>query len=355
MKDKKKILIIIVTILVVLAAGAFSYLKIQTSPVTSTSSQVDFVIEENTSTKTVFKNLKEQGIIKDDTISYYYSRLFHKPNFKAGKYVVDPSWSLDNLIDHLSDDKNAILNTVTITFKEGEWLKDYAKKISEKTNLKYDEILNYWNNSDVFKMYQKEYPFLTDEALNSEGTRFLMEGYLFPDTYEFYKETDLDTVTRKFLDETLYVYNELKDQFDKSELSIHQVFTLASIVQAETGNVEDMPTVAGVYMNRIRADYPIQSSVTMCYAIDLDESDDWRKCEYSNDFESPYNTMEKAGLPPSPIMNPGIDAIKAALNPADTDYLFFIGDACNGTGKTFFSKTYAEHQQLIKEHLPCLQ
>lgn len=355
MKSKKKIIIIVITVLVLVAVTTFGFIKIQTSPVTSTSSQVDFVIEENTSTKTIFKNLKDKGLIKDDSIAYFYSRAFHHPNFKAGKYILNPSWSLDEIIDHLSNDKNAILNTVTITFTEGEWLKDYAKKISEVTNLGYDELLNYWNNVDVFKMYQKEYPFLTDEVLNSEGTRFLMEGYLFPDTYEFYKETDLDTVTRRFLDRTLNVYNELKDQFDKSDLSIHQIFTLASIVQAETGKVEDMPTVAGVYMNRLKENYPLQSSVTMCYAIDLDKSDDWRKCEFSNDFESPYNTMEKTGLPPSPIMNPGIDALKAALNPAKTDYAFFIGDACNGTGKTYFSRTYEEHQQLIKEHLQCLQ
>jgi len=355
MKSKKKVVVIVVAVVVLLIAGAFGFLKIQTSPVTSTSSQVDFVIEENTSTKSVFKNLKEQGIIKDDTISYYYSRFFHEPNFKAGKYVVDPSWSLDTLIDHLSDDKNAILNTVTITFKEVDWLKDYAKKISEATNLSYDDLVNYWNNPEVFKMYQQEYPFLTDEVLNTEGVRYLMEGYLFPDTYEFYKETDLDTVTRKFLDNTLKVYNELKADFDKSTLSIHQVFTLASIIQYETGNADDMPTVAGVYMNRLNADYPLQSSVTTCYAIDISKGDDWRKCEFSNDYDSPYNTMEKPGLPPSPILNPGKDAIKAALNPAETDYLFFIGDACNNTGRTYFSKTYEEHQQLIKEHLTCLQ
>lgn len=356
MKNKTKIIVIIIlsVLIVSIIGGSFAYYKVQTSPITNVSEEHEITVENYSSGKAVFNKLEEDGAIKNSDMAYLYAKLFHEPNFKAGKYKIDASWHLDTIIDYLSDGQNALEDVVTITFKEGEWLKHYASKLAEETNLTYEEIVEYWNNRDVFTMYQAEYPFLTNEVLETEGVRYLLEGYLFPDTYSFYKETDLDTVTRKFLDRTLEVYNELIDDFNNSSLSVHKVFTLASIVQYETGKVEDMPLVAGVYMNRLNDDYPLQSSVTTCYAIDISEGDDWRKCEFSNDVESPYNTMENAGLPPSPILNPGKDALSAALNPAETDYYFFVGDVCNNTGDTYFSETYEEHMDLIEEYLTCL-
>ena len=139
-------------------------------------------------------------------------------------------------------------------------------------------------------------------------------------------------------------------------MSLHELITLASIVQYEAATSEDMQRIAGVFYNRLKADMPLQSTVTVCYALydDLDRSDtdSWKACEASTDIDSPYNTYLHSGLPVGPILNPGEEAIEAVLHPENNDYLFFIADI-NGVkgeaGKVYYSRTYEEHQKLQEE------
>ena len=196
-----------------------------------------------------------------------------------------------------------------------------------------------------------DYPFLTEEMFDTD-VKCLLEGYLFPDTYEFFKSTTIDNVTKRLLDSMLAVYNEYKDGFDTSRYSIHELFTLASIVQRETGNTSDMAKVASVFYNRLDEGMQLQSSVTVCYALDIGLGEDWTKCEVIQDSSDPYNTYQVQGFPPGAICNPGKDAIKAVLYPEETDYFFFIGDVC-GDGGTIFAKTYGEQLENQKEYLSC--
>ncbi|MCI6068302.1 MAG: endolytic transglycosylase MltG, partial [Galactobacillus timonensis] len=176
-------------------------------------------------------------------------------------------------------------------------------------------------------------------------------GYLFPNTYNFYPETDADTITRTLLNGQLTVYNELKDQMSASSLTVHQIYTLASIVQYEASTPEDMAKVAQVFYNRLAIDMPLQSSVTVCYAIDLNrDTDSWKACEVNSDYDSPYNTYLHTGLPPGPILNPGRDALNAVLNP-DTSmdgYYYFMADVT--TGKIYYAKTLEEHNANVKKY-----
>lgn len=165
-------------------------------------------------------------------------------------------------------------------------------------------MLALWNDEAYVRSLMSDYPFLTEEIFNS-SSRILLEGYLFPETYNFFVDADADQITRKILDQTLKVYNDFADQFAQSELSIHQLFTLASIVQYEAAKPSDMQLVAGVFYNRLHAGMKLQSSVTVCYAIDKEKDDDWMACEVNPDFDSPYNTYRVEGLPPGPILNPG--------------------------------------------------
>ena len=146
------------------------------------------------------------------------------------------------------------------------------------------------------------------------------------------------------------VYNEFADQFAQSQLSVHQLFTLASIVQYEAAKPSDMQLVAGVFYNRLAAGMKLQSSVTVCYAIDMEKDDDWMACEVNPDFDSPYNTYRVEGLPPGPILNPGRDAIQAVLQPQASDYLYFMADV-KGDGTVYYAKTYAEHQANVRKYL----
>lgn len=351
MKKLTKLLTGLLLLLVLLLAGCGFFVAQNLKPLANNNA-IAITIEKGMYGRKVYDMLEEKGVIRNGDIAYIYARFFIKPELKAGDYLVDNSLPLKELLSYLSNSENAIQDTVTIKLPEGGWLKSFAELIAEKTNLSKDELLALWDDKAYIKELMKDYPFLTDAIFN-EDIRYCLEGYLFPDTYEFFTKTSADAVTRKILDNTLKVYNDLKTEFDANQrFSIHEIFTLASIVQYEANKYEDMQKVASVFINRLDIGMMLQSSVTICYAIDLDPGDDWRACERNNDFVSPYNTMMNYGLTPGPIVAPSKNALKAVLNPADTDYLFFIGDVC-GDGTVYFAKTYQEHLALIKEYLTC--
>ena len=170
-----------------------------------------------------------------------------------------------------------------------------------------------------------------------------LEGYLFPDTYFLEKDDSLDDITRVMLDRFDVMYKENKKAFDKSDLSIHQIISLASVVQFEASKPGDMAKIAGVFYNRLDQGMKLQSSVTVCYAL-YDDFNDPKDCETNPEVDSLYNTYLHEGLPIGPILNPGDEAIKAVLNPKKTDYLFFAADIYNKVdGKVHYTKTYEEH------------
>lgn len=310
-----------------------------------------FEVVKNAGSKDIFMDLEEAGFIKNGTIAYYYARLFENADFKAGKYEIPEGLSVKEMIAYLSDGKNTIQDTVSITFIEGDWLKDFALKISNATSLSYDECMNYWNDETVLNSLISKYPFLTEEIFN-EDIRYPLEGYFFPNTYEFFADSTIEQVTTRLLDATLEIYQKYESDFNNSPFSTHEIFTLASVVQYEASTLKDMQGVAGVFFNRMEIGMQLQSSVTVCYAIDIEPDEDWVACEQNSNFDSPYNTYLVSGLPPGPILNPGEDAIYAVLNPTEHDYYFFIGDVC-GDGTVYFAETYAKHLQLVKEYLWC--
>ena len=208
-----------------------------------------------------------------------------------------------------------------------------------------------WNDETYVRSLMSSYPFLTNDMFNSD-VKCLLEGYLFPNTYEFFRDSSIEDITEKLLDATLKIYKENEEAFIASQYSVHELFTLASIVQRETGNTNDMPLVASVFFNRLATGMQLQSSVTVCYALDIGLNGDWTKCEVIQDSSDPYNTYQIMGFPPGAICNPGKDALLAVLNPVDSDYFFFIGDVC-GNGGTIFAKTYGEQLANQKEYLSC--
>lgn len=301
-----------------------------------------YTININGSFKEVFNLLENEGYILDADFTYYYVRFFKKDfNLIGGNFKIPAELNLDQLLDYISNPENLIKDeTVTLTFIEGDWAKHIARKIAKNTNLSYDELINYWNDKEVFDKLKNKYYFLTDEPIIN-NTKILLEGYLFPDTYEFYTNTTKEAVTEKLLDQTLNIFERNMDQINNVGMSFHQILTLSSIVQYESGYKEDMDLIAGVFFNRLERGMRLESSVTRCYVIGQERDDDWRNCEYDLSYNDPYDTYINQGLPPGPILNPGEDAILAVLNPRHNDYLFFVGDL---DSKTYFAKTLEEHE-----------
>lgn len=351
MKRKRRFNFKIIILLIILAIPMYLYISYNNSlkAVSNNDEVVDFVIDNGSGVKDVINNLYSNNLIKDKNYAYIFVKMNNLTNIKAGNYVLNRSYDLKTIFNILNDSSKAKSDDVSITIIEGDWAKDIARKISANTNISEQELIDLWNDKEYIQSLKETYPFISDEVLN-DNIRIKLEGYLFPNTYRFFKETDKYAVTSKMLDETLKVYNKYKDQIDSSNLSVHQLFTLASIVQYEAGSVEDMKTIAGVFYNRLNIDMMLQSSVTVCYAIDKEKDDDWKKCEYNPDFDSLYNTYKYKGLPPGPILNPGEMAIEAVLNPSDSDYLYFMADVY-GDGKVYYAKTLAEHEENVRRYL----
>jgi len=222
----------------------------QLSPVSESQEEVVFEVNSGESLNAVLPRLEESGLIKSSLCAKVYVKLNKTDSLAAGKFALTPSMSTEEIIETITDATKLIHDDITITFIEGEWLKHMAEKFESDLGIDADELMTLWNDKDYLKSLMDEYPFLTEEIFN-EDSRYLLEGYLMPNTYAFAKGSDAQTVTKKLLDQTLKVYNKYKDEIAQHELSVHELFTLASIVQYEASKIEDMKMIAGVFYNRL--------------------------------------------------------------------------------------------------------
>jgi UPF0755 protein len=195
------------------------------------------------------------------------------------------------------------------------------------------------------------------ELLSSRPTSSTLEGYLYPATYSFSRSIDANEVVLTMIEAlSTRLTAELRLEAEAQGLSIHEVITLASIVEREAVLPEERALIASVYLNRIAEGMPLQADPTVQYALtqrpgSVQEFGYWKRSLSLDDlkFASTYNTYVQAGLPPGPIANPGIDAIVAVIRPAQTNFLFFVA---TGDGGHVFSETFEEHLANIEKYQP---
>ncbi len=286
-----------------------------TSPVNPTDkTHVTFTVNDGDGVKQVANNLNKQGLIKDPFIfSLQVKQLGLDNRIQAGEFRLSPSMHASEIAKRLQ----TATNDVQVTIPEGKRAEEIADILSE-TFPNYDES---WRA----KLIEKE-------------------GYLFPDTYSLSKQADIDQIIMTMTNTFTTKYNELSGP-RKSDLSEKEIVTIASLVEREAKHDEDRPMVASVILNRYDQYMKLDIDATIQYALGYDkESNRWWKPALTFDdleLQSPYNTYLKAGIPPTPIANPGAKAIEAVMNPAKTDYLFYITDS---NGINHYAKTNDEHE-----------
>ena len=341
MKKNKIIISILVVVIILLLGflGCFWFYKENLKAVSNQQEEVIFEVKQGQVQESVLQSLKENNLIRNVDIAKLYIKLHGLSDIKYGIFTLDRSWGTEKIVEALNDATMAKQDEVMITFKEGMWAKDIAKELENKLGVSQKELLSLWNDTTYLQTLIKKYDFLTDDILQNE-TKVKLEGFLFPETYVFRKDASLKEITETFLDHFQLVYERNKADFDKNGKSIYEIITLASMVQYEASTVKDMGLVAGVFENRLAKGMKLESSVSVCYSLydDLTSGED---CEIQYLTESPYNTYLHEGLPIGPILNPGEDAIKAALNPTKNDYLYFVADIY-GDGSVYYVKTYDE-------------
>lgn len=340
MSNKKKVIIGLLITIVIVMVAAFGYYQMSLKAVSNKSEKVHFQIIEGDSLTSITNRLDDENYIRNASVAQLYGKFNNVNTFQPGTYVINRNWSTPKILAYLQNPKNLLKDEVLLTFREGIWARDIAKIIEENTNVSADELIALWNDETFLRTLIERYEFLDESILNDEY-RVKLEGYLFPETYYFMTNTTAETVTYTFLNQFEVVYNKLKDDFAKNELSIHEIVTLASVVQYESSDTEIMEKIAGVFYNRLAIGQKLESSVTVCYA--LYDFDSWLDCEKkTQEIDSPYNTYLYPGLPIGPILNPGYEALYATLNPKHHDYFYFLADV-QGDGTVYFAKTYEEH------------
>ncbi len=349
---KKKILIIVGAIFSFFVIGLISLVVFYNSslkPVHTKKNDIEnvtFIIKTGTSSKEVINQLYDKKLIKNKYTGYVYIKLNSDFMIQAGVYELNTGMSLEEIIEKLDSGK-VVDNSISVTFIEGKRLTTYLKVISENFGYSEDEILKVISDKEYLQELIDKYWFLTDDILNDK-LYYALEGYLAPNTYFFNQDASIKDIIEKLLSTTEASLSEYKDEIKTSEYTVHEILTMASIVELEGANSNDRRGVAGVFYNRLRAGWSLGSDVTTYYAarVEMSERDLW---QHEIDDVNDYNTRPAAmagKLPVGPICNPGVDSINAAFKPENHEYYFFVADK---NKKTYFTKTNSEHVAVVND------
>ena len=326
---KKKILIAVICVAVIIVAGAVFYITGLGKALDSNDTQtVSVIISSGSSTGQIGQILEEEGIISSADKFKIWSRIKgYDSRYKAGTYTLSPSMDFQEIADIIVSGK---VTTVNFTIPEGYTIYQTASAIAAKGLGDYDTLVSLIEAGDF------EYDFLKDAQNNKNK----LEGYLFPNTYTVDEGMNEEQIIKVMLDQfekqPYKVYAE-----SGSSYSLNDIITVASIIERECKVDEERPLVASIIYNRLAKGMPLQMCSTVQYVLGKQKE----VLTYADTrIESPYNTYTNTGLPPGPICSPGLAAIKAALNPADTDYLYFVlSEKLDGTSN--FSSDYAQFEK----------
>ena len=312
---------------------------------------VTIVIESGTSSSKIGEILKNNNLIKSSKFFKIYLRLNGINDLRAGTYKLSSSMRLEKIINIIRKGNSYNANEISITFNEGINMRKIASIIDENTSNSYDDVMNLIKDKEYLNELIDEYWFITDEILNNK-IYYSLEGYLFPETYRFSsKEVSVRDIFKKLIDQMGSVLEPYKEEIEKSEYSVHELLTLASIAELEVNNKmnkEDRKKVIGVFINRLETKMSLGSDITTRYSIKLDDTRPLTKKEYQT--VNDYNTRSSAlagKLPASPIGMVSFDSIEAVIEPIDHDYIFFISNI--KTNETFFYKYSKDFEKKKKE------
>ncbi len=315
-------LIVFFAIVVLLAWGGWFWWRDSISPVDpKDTTPVIFVVARGAGSKEIAADLASKNLIHSSTGFFVLLKVLGiEKDLQAGDFRLNKSMDAQTIAKELT---HGTLD-VWVTILEGWRVEEIALLLASNLDIPEKEFLKY-----------------------------AREGYMFPDTYLMPRDATAAAIAKIFLDNfDKKVTQEIKEDAKKSGLTLHDVITLASIVEREGRTDADRPVIAGVLFNRLKLGMAIQVDATLQYALGYQpfEKSWWKKSLFEEDkkIKSPYNTYTNPGLPPGPIANPGLASIQAVLNPTDTDYLYYLHDP---SGAVHFAATLDEHNENIAKYL----
>lgn len=276
--------------------------------------------------------LKAHGLIEYKPLFKFYCAISNASNkIAAGSYELSTDYDYRALVKKMNQYSGAAV-TVEVMFPEGFTMQQIFERLEENKVASVDDLM------EAAKNFSYNYSFLNADEL---GNANRLEGYLFPDTYEFYAYMEPSSAINKFLDNfRRRVTDEMEAQAAARGKTMDEIIIMASLIEKEAANNEERAKIASVIYNRLNAGMPLQIDATVNYVTGKNKIED-------GDLEvnSPYNTYVNKGLPPGPIANPGLASIQAALQPETTSYYYYALDVSTMTHK--FSRTYEEHVAFV--------
>jgi UPF0755 protein len=287
-----------------------------------------FVVSQGSSLRDVAQDLENKGLVKSKTLFVLWSRIMgYSKGIKSGEYILSAAMPPMKILEKL---RRGLILTHIITIPEGYVREQIAELLQEKGLVDRNVFLSLTEEPSVLKNYRVSGPSL--------------EGYLFPDTYQFARGISPSLIIDAMVKRFWQMVGPFTDRARETGMSMAKIVTLASIVEKETGRPEERPIIASVFLNRLKRGMRLESDPTVIYGLERFDGN-LRKKDLVQ--ENPYNTYMIHGLTPGPICSPGLEAIKAVIFPAETDYLYFVS---KNDGSHQFSRTLSEHNRAVERY-----
>lgn len=348
---KKIMKYFMIALLVIVLVGGFftwNYIKGETQPVdTAQTELVSFEIEQGASVKEVSKALEKEGIIRNSKLFNFYLKFKNVSGFKSGLYHVSKSMTLDEIIAELSGQgKDKDQNATKVLIREGEQLTEIAKEVEKSTKYSAEDFMAKVQDEDFLRYLVQKFPKLLTQSYNGYQVKYVLEGYLFPATYDMNDSKTLQMLITEMVAKTDEVMSKYYDKILASDYTLQEIMALASLIEKEGTKLEDRKKISSVFHNRIKENMKLQTDVSVQYALG-----EHKEALSLSDLEvdSPYNLYQNYGVGPGPYNSPSEDAIVAAMEPEKTDYLYFLADI--KTKEIYYAKTYEEHLELKAKYI----
>lgn len=332
----KKILILTTIIFAVIFIGIFYIVHTAVSPINKNDKEiVYFEIKQGENANSIAKKLESQRLIKNSKLFVLMSKyLKYDRRLLSGYYELNKNMNMIDIMKHINSGKQVMSK---FTIAEGKNIYEIANYLEAENFTSKEEFLKLCHDKEILQKYN----------IPAES----VEGYIFPSTYYIVKGNSARVLLTLTIDSLFKQFADFEEKAKRLGYTLHEVLTMASIIEKEMGPLDDPKIISSVYYNRLRINMKLQADPTTIYAMTLQKGDaidkpNLRRADLL--MSHPYNTYTANSLPPGPICSSGVKAIEAALNPANTDYIFFVAD---GTGKHAFSKTYEEHLKNIDKYI----
>lgn len=326
------------------AAGTALYVASALQPTEAREQEVRIAIPAGYGSGQIADLLEQNGLIRDAfAFKLYLKYKKQGARFQAGEYAMKPGMPLDDIIAKLNEGDTVKEDVLRFTIPEGFTVPQIADRLSGLPGFDRQAFLELAGNKAEFASgWAAQIP-------DDPRIRHRLEGYLFPETYEMKKDSPVQAIVERMLQELDRKLNALPpdwpEKLRQSGLTFHQMMTVASLVEREVVVDEERPIVASVIYNRLKKNMKLQIDATVQYVLDKPKE---RLFEKDLQIESPYNTYLHPGLPPGPIASPSLKSIRAALYPAETNYYYYVTKK-DGSQGHYFAETHEQHLRNIEE------